>query len=75
MSIKTEYGSSGAENPVATLKRIRDELHGESAQIQIQGRALGEDELRRVDVLNRAIESIDRAISALEDAAPDAMSQ
>ena len=72
MSLEIDNDSVNAERPEATLKRVRDELHGESARIQIQGRALGEDELRRVDVLNRAIESIDRAISALEDHAPGA---
>lgn len=66
MSKETDYGNANSGSPEESLKRVRDTLHSESARIQIQGRALSEDELRRVDVLNRAIESIDQAISALE---------
>lgn len=47
------------------LKRVRDNLQQESAHIQIQGRALTDEEKRRVEKIGRAIPLIDQALNEL----------
>lgn len=63
--MKTELGS-----PERTLREVRDALQQECLHLQIVGRALTPEELRRSEALGQAIPLLDGALAALEEPGP-----
>lgn len=57
--------NSDAQSTNDLLNRAREELKQESHQIQIQGRALSDNEKRRVEKIGRAVDLINQALNEL----------
>lgn len=64
--LKTSKNNLSSSSPSSELEKIREQLLQETAQIQIQGRTLTEDELKRLKTVNEAIDQINKAIESLK---------
>lgn len=63
---EARYDTATNESPGDLLKRASQNLQQESASIQIQGRALTEEEMTRVKKIESAVELINQALAQLE---------
>jgi len=53
-----------------SLKKVIDELNQEAARIQIQGRALRPDEMKRVQAIYQALPHLQQALDILTAESP-----
>lgn len=58
------------KSPEWILREVREAFQQEWVHLQIVGRALTPDELRRSDALGRAIPLLDQALATLEEPGP-----
>ena len=64
---EARYNTATNERPEDLLRRAAETLQQESASIQIQGRALTEEEMSRVKKIESAVELINQALAQLGD--------
>ena len=64
---EARYDTATNERPEDLLKRAAETLQQESASIQIQGRALTEEEMSRVKKIESAVELINQELAQLGD--------
>ena len=62
---EARYDTATNESAEDLLRRAAESLQQESARIQIQGRALTEEEMTRVKKIESAVELINQALAQL----------